>query len=68
MENKQCNECIWNGRSFCSKMSKELPFPECIKNSALNKAQDSVLEQLFNKEYNISKSAQHPTPEGENVR
>ena len=49
-------------------MSKELPFPECINNSALNKAQDSVLEQLFNKEYNISKSAQHPTPEGENVR
>ena len=67
MENKHCNECIWYKRSFCSEMSKELPFPECIKNSAINKAQSSILEDFFSKEYNTSKSAE-PLIEGENVR
>ena len=68
MENKQCNKCIWNGRNYCSEMSKELPFPKCVENSALNKAQSSILEQLLNKEYNTDTSAQHLNKDEDIVR
>lgn len=68
MENKQCNKCIWNGRNYCSEMSKELPFPKCVENSALNKAQSSILEQLLNKEYNTDTSAGHPKKDDDIVR
>lgn len=57
--NKYCNECSYKGTWFCSEMSKELPFSECLKNSAFNKAQSSVVEKFFNKEYNTNTSIPH---------
>ena len=68
MENKQCNKCIWNGRNYCSEMSKELPFPKCVENSALNKAQSSILEQLLNKEYNTDTSIRRSNKSDDIVR
>lgn len=68
MENKQCNKCIWNGRNYCSEMSKELPFPKCVENLALNKAQSSILEQLLNKEYNTDMSVRHSNKSDDIVR
>lgn len=66
--NKYCNRCSYKGTLYCSEMSKGLNFPECLKNSAFNKAQGSILEQILNKEYNTDTSAGHPIKDDDIVR
>lgn len=60
MENKQYDKCTWDGKVFCLEMSRKLPFPKCIINSAFNKAQSLVINDIINREYNTDTSAGHP--------
>lgn len=66
--NKYCDKCSYKGTQFCSEMSKGLQFPECLKNSAFNKAQSSILRELLNKEYNTDTSVRHSDKNDDIVR
>ena len=52
---KECKDCIWYNQWHCTDLSKAKDNPECIINSALNKA----TEELIYKEYNTNTSVRH---------
>ena len=52
---KECKGCIWYNQWHCTDPSKAKDSPECIINSALNKA----TEELIYKEYNTNTSVRH---------
>ena len=60
---KECIECIWDNTYYCTKISKTKDIPECMFNSAMNKA----TEEYINKEYNTDTSTHYPTNEGNDI-
>ena len=52
---KECVECIWYNTYYCTETSKTKDIPECIFNSAMNKA----TEEYINKEYNTNTRIPH---------
>lgn len=61
---KECTECIWYNKHYCTSTSKIKPAPECMFNAAIYKATESY----FYKEYNIDTSAEHPAMDDDIVR
>lgn len=52
---KECIECIWYNTYYCTETSKTKDIPECMFNSAMNKAS----EEYINKEYNTNTRIPH---------
>lgn len=50
---KECVECFWYNTYYCTEISKTKNIPECMFNSAMNKA----INEYINKEYNTNTSA-----------
>ena len=44
---KECIECIWNNTYYCTENSKIKDVPECMFNSAENKAAERYINEIY---------------------
>ena len=44
---KECIECFWYNTYYCTKISKTKNIPECMFNSAANKAAERYINEIY---------------------